>query len=72
MDTIEVIKNGYEIVIKVTKNITNNGMIEADAYYKDFDFYKILVIADSTDKAVKLATQELLMNHPFEKVIREN
>ena len=46
-------------------------LVKADAYYKDFELYRILVIANSVQKAVKFATEELLQNHPFEKVIEE-
>lgn len=67
MKTFEVIEEGYEIVITIIAE--EDGSLAADAYYKDFDLYRILVIANSTEKIVQLATQELLTNHPFEKVI---
>ncbi|MEK4228058.1 hypothetical protein [Solibacillus sp. FSL H8-0538] len=72
METIEVEKDGYEIVVTILENVNDDGIVEADAYYKDFELYRILVFADTTEKVVKLATQELLTNHPFEKIIRES
>ena len=71
MKKFEFIKDGYEIVINILVNIQNENTkyVEADAYYKDFGKYRILVLADSVDKAVELATHELLTNHPFEKII---
>lgn len=43
--------------------------VEAEAYYNDFGNYRILVLGDTVEKVVELATYELLTNHPFEKVI---
>ena len=71
MKKIVFIKDGYEIVVNILKNIQSETTkyVEADAYYKDFGKYRILVLADTVEKAVELATHELLTNHPFEKVI---
>lgn len=71
MQVIEVMKDGYEIVINILEKETESGFIEADAYYKHFDLYRILVMADTVEKVVSLATRELLINHPFEKIIQE-
>lgn len=70
MKKIELIEDGYEIVVAIPHK-ADSPIIEADAYYKDFDDYRILILADSEEKAVKIAMRELLTNHPFEQVIRE-
>ena len=76
MRKIEFIEDGYEIVavINNTANIPDSGIIEVEAYYKDFEYYRILVlaIADTEEKAVELATRELLTNHPFEQVMKDD
>lgn len=69
MKKIELIENGYEIVVTIPHK-ADSSIIEADAYYKDFDDYRILILADSEEKAVNMAMRELLTNHPFELVIR--
>ena len=71
MKKIQFVKDGYEIVVNIRRNIQSETTkyVEADAYYKDFDNYRILVLADTVENAVELATQELLTNHPFEKII---
>ena len=73
MKKIEFIEDGYEIVVTIPEQDTeiDSPIIEADAYYKDFDDYRILVLADSEEKAVEMATKELLTNHPFEQIIRD-
>ncbi|WP_274308852.1 hypothetical protein [Solibacillus daqui] len=70
MKKIEFIENGYEIVVTIP-NETDSPIIEADAYYKDFDKYRILILADSEEQAVEMATKELLAHHPLEQVIRD-
>lgn len=70
MKKIEFIQDGYEIVVAIP-NEDSTGIIEADAYYKDFDDYRILILADSEETAIKMATKELLTNHPFEQVIKD-
>ena len=69
MKKIEFIEDGYEIVVTIP-NKADSPIIEADAYYKDFENYRILILADSEEKAVKIALKELLTNHPFEQIIR--
>lgn len=71
MKKIEFIEAGYEIVVTIPESnaAVDSPIIEADAYYKDFDEYRILILADSEEKAVKMATKELLTNHPFEQII---
>lgn len=71
MKKIQFVKDGYEIVINIRKNIQSETTqyVEADAYYNDFGNYRILVLGDTVEKVVELATHELLTNHPFEKVI---
>ncbi len=73
MKKIEFIEDGYEIVVTIPESDAeiDSPIIEADAYYKDFDDYRILVLADSEEKAVNLAMKELLTNHPFEQIIRD-
>ena len=73
MRKIELMEDGYEIVITIPDKDTtsDSSIIEADAYYKDFDEYRILILADSEEKAVEIAKRELLTNHPFEQVVRE-
>lgn len=68
MKKFEFIENGYEIVVTFPIDI-DSRIIEADAYYKDFANYRILILADSEEQAVEMATKELLTNHPFEQVI---
>lgn len=70
MKKIEVVKNGYEIVVTIP-TIADSPIIEADAYYKDFENYRILILADCEKKAVEFATKELLTNHPFEQIIHD-
>ena len=70
MKVIEVFENGYEIVVTIP-NTADSPIIEADAYYKDFDDYRILILADYEEKAVEFATKELLTNHPFEQIIHD-
>ena len=72
MRKIELMKDGYEIVVAFFEHGIDNqsGFIEAAAYYKDFDKYRILILADSKKKVLEIATKELLSNHPFEKVIQ--
>lgn len=71
MKKIQFVKDGYEIVVNIRRNIQNETTkyVEADAYYNDFGNYRILVLGDTVEKVVELATHELLTNHPFEKVI---
>lgn len=71
MKKIQFVKDGYEIVVNIRRNIQSDTTkyVEADAYYNDFGNYRILVLADTVEKAVELATYELLTNHPFEKII---
>lgn len=71
MKKIQFVKDGYEIVVNILRNIQseNTKYVEADAYYKDFGNYRILVLGDTVEKVVELATHELLTNHPFEKII---
>ena len=73
MKKIEFIEDGYEIVVTIPEQDAEvpSPIIEADAYYKDFDEYRILIFADSEEKAVEMATKELLTNHPFEQVIHD-
>lgn len=71
MKKIQFVKDGYEIVIDIIRNIQSEKTkyVEAEAYYKDFGKYRILVLANTVESAVELATHELLTNHPFEKII---
>lgn len=73
MKKIEIMKDGYEIVVAIPQSETPTDwpFIEADAYYKDFDAYRVLILADSEEKAVAMATMELLTNHPFEQVVKK-
>lgn len=71
MKKIQFVKDGYEIVVNIRRNIQSEmtKYVEADAYYKDFDKYRILVLANTVESAVETATYELLTNHPFEKIV---
>lgn len=75
MRKIEFIEDGYEIVVVILNHVnsSDSGIIEIEAYYKDFEYYRILVlaIAETEEKAVELATRELLTNHPFEQVMKD-
>ncbi|MGN7478850.1 hypothetical protein ACTHOQ_13435 [Solibacillus silvestris] len=73
MKKIQFIKDGYEIVVAIPESgrHEDSEFIEADAYYKDFDEYRILVLANSEEKAVEMATKELLTNHPFEQIAKD-
>ncbi|MEK4630208.1 hypothetical protein MKZ17_18585 [Solibacillus sp. FSL R7-0682] len=70
---IELMKDGYEIVVAFLEHESESqsAIIEADAYYKDFGEYRILILADSKEKVIDIATKELPSNHPFEQVVRE-
>lgn len=76
MRKIEFIEDGYEIVAVILNhaNISESDFIEVETYYKDFEYYRILVlaIADTEEKAVELATRELLTNHPFEQIMKND
>jgi len=71
MNKIQFVKDGYEIVVKIRRNIQSEKTkyVEAEAYYNDFGNYRILVLGDTVETVVEVATYELLTNHPFEKVI---
>ena len=77
MRKIEFIEDGYEIVVVILNHVNTSenesSIIEVEAYYKDFEYYRILVlaIAETEEKAVELATRELLTNHPFEQVMKD-
>lgn len=70
MRKIEFEKEGYEIVVEILNPNGDDTILEADAYYKDFELYKIFVLANTEENLVKLASLELLSRHPFEKVIQ--
>ena len=70
MKTIEFEQDGYEIVIDILNADKEEPVLEADVYYKDFDDYKIYILAANEQKLVQVATSELLQNHPFEKIIQ--
>ncbi|MEG0384262.1 MAG: hypothetical protein RR642_05855 [Solibacillus sp.] len=71
MKRIQFIEDGFEIVVDIPIIYSKFEfyVVEGEAYYKDFELYRILVIASSEQKVVELATKELLTNHPFEKVV---
>lgn len=73
MKKIEFVEDGYEIVVTIheTDALSTSPIVEADTYYKDFDHYRILVLADSEERAIKMAAKELLTNHPFEQVVKD-
>ena len=70
MRKIEFQQNGYEIVVDILNADSGELMLEADAYYKDFENYKIYLLALTEEGLLQLATSELLSNHPFEKIIQ--
>lgn len=63
MKKIQFVKDGYEIVVNIRRNIQSEmtKYVEADAYYKDFDKYRILVLANTVESAVETATYELFV-----------
>ena len=69
MRKIEFQQDGYEIVVNILNANSGELMLEADAYYKDFENYKIYILATTEENLLQMATHELLSNHPFEKII---
>ena len=69
MKKIEFERDGYEIVVEIFNGDYNEMILEAHAYYKDFELYKIFLLANTEQSLIDLATSELLLRHPFEKVI---
>lgn len=67
MRSIEFQRDGYEIVVEI---LQDEEIYEADVYYKDFELYKIYVLASTEQQLIELGTKELLTKHPFEKVIQ--
>lgn len=68
MRSIEFQQDGYEIVVEI---LSDDGIFEADVYYKDFETYKIYVLANTEKQLIELGTKELLTKHPFETVIKK-
>lgn len=67
MRSIEFQQDGYEIVVEI---LSDDGIYEADVYYKDFETYKIYVLANTEKQLIELGARELLTKHPFEAVIK--
>ena len=65
--SIEFQLDGYEIVVEI---LNDEGIYEADVYYKDFETYKIYVLANTERQLIEIGTNELLTKHPFETVIK--
>ena len=67
MRSIEFQQDGYEIVVEI---LSDDGIYEADVFYKDFETYKIYVLAHTEKQLIELGVKELLTNHPFEAIIK--
>lgn len=65
--SVEFQLDGYEIIVEI---LSDDGIFEADVYYKDFDTYKIYVLANTEKQLFELGTKELLTMHPFESIIK--
>ena len=67
MRSIEFQQDGYQIVVEI---LSDDGIYEADVFYKDFETYKIYVLARTEKQLIELGTKELLTKHPFEEIIK--